>query len=191
MITLLANLVGTGITATAVVMAYFSPGVYHEPEIYKIDMSLSTPVEINDHVSFYKMPMISISEKDLKCLEKNIYYEAGVEDYAGKIAVAQVTWNRVKNGRWGKSICKVVYAKKQFSWTHQNKPAPKGKLWAASKRAAKDFVNGMRVHGLKNSLYYHATWMEQKPSWADHKIEVHEIGQHVFYKPKEKRVASM
>ena len=186
MFTLLANFAGTSLTAAAVAMALFSPGIEYTPEIYKVNMSMSQPIDITEDIGFYKVSPIKISQKDLQCLEKNIYYEAGIEDHAGKIAVAQVTWNRVKNGRWGKSICKVVYARKQFSWTHQNKPAPKGKLWRLSKQAAQDFINGTRILDLKNSLYYHATWMKKKPSWALHKIQVHEIGQHVFYMPKKK-----
>lgn len=129
---------------------------------------------------FYRAEKITVSDKDFECLARNIYYEAGVEDYTGKIAVAQVTWNRVQHGRWGKSICKVVYAKKQFSWTHQNKAAPKGRLWRASRAAARDFVNGVRHYELKASKYYHATWIKA-PVWTKPMTELTVIGQHKFY----------
>ena len=51
---------------------------------------------------------INVSSKDVDCLAKNIYYEAGMEPEEGKVAVAMVTINRVRDGRFGKSVCSVV-----------------------------------------------------------------------------------
>jgi spore germination cell wall hydrolase CwlJ-like protein len=51
---------------------------------------------------------INISSKDIDCLAKNIYYEAGAEPEEGKVAVAMVTINRVRDGRFGKTVCSVV-----------------------------------------------------------------------------------
>lgn len=51
---------------------------------------------------------INISSKDVDCLAKNIYYEAGAEPEEGKVAVAMVTINRVRDGRFGKTVCSVV-----------------------------------------------------------------------------------
>ena len=48
-------------------------------------------------------------EKQLSCLQKNIYFEAAVESTAGKLAVAHVTWNRVTNSKFPNTFCKVVY----------------------------------------------------------------------------------
>ena len=49
-----------------------------------------------------------VNARDLDCLAKNIYYEAASEPEEGKVAVAMVTINRVRDGRFGKSICSVV-----------------------------------------------------------------------------------
>ncbi len=51
---------------------------------------------------------INVSSKDVDCLAKNIYYEAGSEPEEGKVAVAMVTINRVRDGRFGKTVCSVV-----------------------------------------------------------------------------------
>ena len=51
---------------------------------------------------------INISGRDVDCLARNIYYEAGGEPEEGKVAVAMVTINRVRDGRFGNSICSVV-----------------------------------------------------------------------------------
>lgn len=127
---------------------------------------------------------VSLSKKDMDCLAKNIFHEAGVEDRAGKIAIAQVTLNRVKDGRWGKSVCDVVYAKAQFSWTLQKKrrwAKPNGPLWDESVNVAHEFARGHRVKGIEQSVFYHTDYIEQ-PKWAREMKIVHKVGQHIFYK---------
>lgn len=126
---------------------------------------------------------LSVTPKEFHCLVKNIFHESGVESKYGKIAVAQVTLNRLKTGRWGKDICSVVYAKKQFSWTINKKNrdlTPKGKLWEESVEVAKLFVNGKRVSGLENSHFYHTDYI-RRPYWADPSKKVLVVGQHIFY----------
>jgi len=58
---------------------------------------------------------------EIKCLADNIYFEALTESDAGKIAVANVTMNRVKHPAFPNSVCDVVWEPKQFSWTHDGK----------------------------------------------------------------------
>ena len=124
---------------------------------------------------------IKYTQHDLNCLTKNIYYEAGVESTVGKFAVAHVTVNRLKTGYWGNSICAVVYAKKQFSWTLAKKlPKPDSQLWAESEDIARKVLAGHRVRGLTRSLFYHAIYI-QDPHWADTRHEAGQIGNHVFY----------
>ena len=124
---------------------------------------------------------IKYTKHDVECLTKNIYYEARGEDHRGKLAVGNITINRLKTGYWGNSICKVVYAKKQFSWTLAKKlPRPDSKLWAESEEVARKVLDGHRVRGLTKSLYYHAIYIKD-PKWADTEHEVGQIGNHVFY----------
>ena len=52
-----------------------------------------------------------LSDKDIECMAKNIFYEAGSEPTEGKIAVGIVTLNRTQDGRFGKSVCDVVKAR--------------------------------------------------------------------------------
>ena len=124
---------------------------------------------------------VKYTSKDVECLTKNIYYEAGVEGRTGKYAVAHVTVNRLKNGRWGNDVCKVVYAKKQFSWTLQkNLPKPNKELWAESRGVAVAVLNGARVVGLQQSLYYHATYIKP-PKWSNSVEHALTVGRHKFY----------
>ena len=126
---------------------------------------------------------VKLTKQEFECLARNVYHEAGVESAAGKIAVAQVTLNRVKSKKWGKGICDVVYSKAQFSWTLTKKKRwaqPKGKLWEASVEAVKQVEEGTRVQQLMSSLFYHTDYIK-KPNWADPSLVVAKVGQHIFY----------
>lgn len=148
--------------------------------LFRQEMRMDTIEEKLDDIIHVK-ERINYTEKDVECLAKNIYHEARGETLAGKYAVAHITINRLKTGYWGNSICKVVYAKKQFSWTFSNRL---GKFeptqWAESENIARRSLAGYRVRGLANSLFYHATYI-RTPNWADIKNEAATIGNHVFY----------
>lgn len=124
---------------------------------------------------------VLFSSKDVECLTKNIYYEAGVEDSKGKYAVGHITMNRLKTGYWGKDICSVVYAKNQFSWTRLKRlPKPDRQVWDDSLMIAYDILKGYRVTGLERSLFYHADYIRD-PVWADRAHKITQIGRHIFY----------
>jgi spore germination cell wall hydrolase CwlJ-like protein len=136
---------------------------------------------------------LSVNEqvKQLECLAKNIYWEAAQEPFEGKVAVAQVTLNRVEDGRFGKDVCGVVYQKSvvyekiicQFSWVcennHQKFKPVYAKSYAESEEVAKRvYFEKFRLPSLNDALYYHATYV--RPGWKKEKIA--QIGQHIFYK---------
>jgi hypothetical protein len=131
------------------------------------------------HVSSEK---ITITAQERNCLIRNVFYEAGGEPYAGKVAVAQVTWNRVRSGAWGRDLCGVVHAPSQFSWTRdpvkRNRPL-NGDQVAAVREAVDDFLSGVRVSKLDRSMHFHAAYV--RPSWATAEARVKSIGGHVFY----------
>lgn len=52
-----------------------------------------------------------LSDKDVECLARNIFYESGGEPTEGKIAVGMVTVNRAQDPRFGRSVCEVVKAR--------------------------------------------------------------------------------
>ena len=123
---------------------------------------------------------VKATNAELLCLAKNIYYEARGEPIHGKIAVAQVTLNRVTHRtEFQSSICQVVYAKHQFSWTMEQHREPRGEAWLEAKTIAKAVVVGT-VH-LPNfkALYFHN--LTVKPQWNKTKELVAKIGNHIFY----------
>jgi spore germination cell wall hydrolase CwlJ-like protein len=147
--------------------------IRQEVRMDMLEEKIDDIIQVKEHIKYTK--------NDLDCLTRNIYYEAGGENVAGKFAVAHVTINRLKTGYWGNSICRVVYARKQFSWTLAKKlPRPDSKVWAESETVARKVLAGHRVRGLTRSLYYHATYIRD-PKWADSRHEAGQIGNHVFY----------
>ena len=131
-------------------------------------------------------------QKQVECLAKNIYYEAGSESYEGKLAVAQVTLNRVNSGKFPSDICSVVYQKTvdqnmkticQFSWTCMVKElVVRNKYqWEESQLIAKRALTQPVLHDTiaeSNALYFHAVYIN--PGWNKTKV-VKQIGNHIFY----------
>jgi spore germination cell wall hydrolase CwlJ-like protein len=120
---------------------------------------------------------------DIFCLAKNIYHEAGIESDYGKLAVAQVTLNRVRTGRWGKTICDVVMARHQFSWANKHSirwQHPRGPLWQKSKEMANRILKrGLELKNFQHALYYHADYVN--PNWASKRYIIDKIDTHIFY----------
>lgn len=127
---------------------------------------------------------VRFTAKDELCLAKNIFYEAGIEGPDGKYSVAQVTINRLRDGRWGNTICKVVYAKHQFSWTSLKKRAKlTGDAWLESQWVARQVLHeGYRVRQLTNAMWYHNQTV--RPIWARAVARLDQIGRHTFYTEK-------
>jgi spore germination cell wall hydrolase CwlJ-like protein len=147
--------------------------------------------ELRSGVDSMPAGYVSTTEKikQLECLTRNIYWEAASEPFEGKVAVAQVTMNRVAHGKFGDSVCGVIYQKNviyekvicQFSWvcetTHKVRPIHKP-LWQESELVAKKvLLENFRLPSMQNALYYHADYVS--PGWKLPKIE--QIGRHIFY----------
>ena len=62
-----------------------------------------------------------MSDRDVECLARNIFYESGSEPREGKIAVGIVTINRAQDPRFGKSVCEVVRARTVVTKTQEVK----------------------------------------------------------------------
>jgi spore germination cell wall hydrolase CwlJ-like protein len=128
-------------------------------------------------------------QKQLDCLARNIYHEAGYEPFEGKVAVAQVTINRAESSQFPSDICQVVYQKNivyekvlcQFSWYCDSASVKKpmnGPVYTESMEVAKKvLLEGFRLPDLKKALYFHGDYIQ--PGW--NKKPVAKIGRHVFY----------
>jgi spore germination cell wall hydrolase CwlJ-like protein len=128
-------------------------------------------------------------ERQLACLTKNIYHEAGYESFEGKVAVAQVTLNRANSGEFPSDICGVIYQKSviyskvicQFSWYCEQpgrmRPINSEAYNESYAVAKKVLLENFRLDGLRNAMYYHADYIN--PGWGKEKVA--HIGHHIFY----------
>jgi spore germination cell wall hydrolase CwlJ-like protein len=130
--------------------------------------------------------------KQLDCLTRNIYWESATEPFEGKVAVAQVTLNRVASGRFAPDICGVVYQKNvvydrvicQFSWfcdgSSKIRPIYPAHWKESEEVAKKVLLEGFRLPSITNALYFHADYVN--PRWG--KPQVAKFGRHIFYAEK-------
>ena len=126
------------------------------------------------------------AQKEVDCLAQNIYYEAGYEPEQGQVAVALVTLNRVKDGRFADNICSVVKQRVkstcQFSWFCEPKRKANEEVYDRVKKVALYvYANYELIHDVTHgALYYHADYVN--PRWKLTKTV--SIGRHIFYKEK-------
>ena len=131
----------------------------------------------NDVVPIAK-PLQNQTAKDVMCLAYSIYREAGNLAPSAQYAVGQVHINRLLEGSWGDSLCEVVFAKAQFSWTLEKKKV----IWSDKQRFfAREIAEGLvKSLNSKRILHYHANYV--KPKWGKQSKAVAMAGPHIFYK---------
>lgn len=131
--------------------------------------------------------LVQVAEEDLKCMTDNIYYESATEPYAGKLAVATVVMNRVKNAGFPKTVCGVVLQRTkrtcQFSWVCEKRSPPKPHLYDVARKIAVEVLEAnKRLTSLGNAMFFHNQTVY--PTWASSMRRVQRIGGHTFYAPK-------
>ena len=111
-------------------------------------------------------------------MELNLHYEARGEGVHGMVAVAHVTLNRTKSGKFPKSICEVVKQPKQFSWVAQFPNYHSTKVDETAKKLAYDImINNRYSDNTEGALFFHAVSV---PDFRRKFIK--QIGSHKFYK---------
>ena len=126
------------------------------------------------------------SSNELQCMTNNIYFEALGEPKKGKIAVANVTMNRVKSEKYPNSVCGVVYHRGAracaFSWTcdgRGNTPR-RDAMYDESLQIARLALSGALRDVTDGSEFFHADYVN--PRWGRHLTKTKKIGRHIFYK---------
>ncbi len=138
------------------------------------------------------------ADHEIACLAINIYFEAGNQPFAGKLAVGMVTLNRVNSKLFPNTICDVVKQAKtkldhkgdvvpirnqcQFSWYCDGKADdPRDSdTWEEALSLARVLVIAPGFDITEGSLWYHANYVN--PYWAEHLHKVITINAHIFYK---------
>jgi N-acetylmuramoyl-L-alanine amidase len=142
-------------------------------------LGLSTVLSLG--TAIHARPGIQAAKaQDIECLARNIYHEARGEGFRGQIAVAQVTLNRVRNPKFHNTVCGVVYAHRQFSWTlDKSKRVRDKKAWQHSLAIARAVLTQSVQLPHFTATHFHTR--QVKPSWAKHKRVVAVINNHIFY----------
>ena len=164
-------------------------------------MSVETP----DYYKPLDFNRVKYTTADAECLAKNIYFEAGVESTAGKLAVANVTINRTSDKNYPNTICGVVQEgihyynatkdeyfpvrdRCQFSWYCDgllDEPR-EGRTWESAQELAKrvlvNHYDKALIDITDGATHYHANWMETYPSWSKKKKVMASIDRHIFYR---------
>ena len=139
----------------------------------------------------FKNPPADRIPEEVECMAKNIYFEARSEPDQGKIGVALVTLNRVKDPRYPSTVCEVVFQgpmiKKlkrlcQFSWACDGKRdiIRNRKKYKDCLIIASHILNYRRRDITHGATHYHANYVN--PWWAKKLKKTVEIGNHIFYR---------
>ena len=177
---------------TAQVVETWVPGIHKAT----VESGTAEMIPISKHLTTIE-PMID--QNELECMAKNIYFEAAIESTAGKIAVGQVTMNRVRSSHYPDTICKVVYEGKhhsngfpvrdrcQFSWYCDGKgdEPRETPAWRDSVDIAEYIIRTPSLLDITDgATHYHADWMKKFPKWAYQKKKLVKIDTHIFYKKR-------
>ena len=176
---LIASFIGLGVYIQHDGTNYRRP---HKELLGSLDIITPSIAQTKSNLFVIEKDPILYNRKDIQCLAKNIFFEAGTESMLGKIAVGQVTVNRVKIGHWGETVCEVVHAKDQFSWTNKDNLIldRDSRNYKDSVVAAKRVLSERRrLSILRHALFYHADYV--RPRWADRDQKIGQIGTHIFY----------
>jgi Cell Wall Hydrolase len=124
-----------------------------------------------------------------RCLSEVMYYEARGEGTGGEMAIAEVVFHRLRHGKYGHSICSVVYEGAgspgcQFSFTCDGELAQHKAYaaWRASQVLAARILTGEVALGDTTGQATHFHAISVQPDWADDMERTVQIGNHVFYK---------
>lgn len=160
----------------------------------------TVPEEVVEEEVVALPPEPVVDEDQMHCLALNIYHEARGDNFAGQVAVADVTMNRVESSRYPNTICEVVReAKLSEWWLEQGKEVPvrhqcqfswycDGKsdeprdmrAWGQALTVASEVMRGNYPDLTKGAMFYHANYVD--PYWNTSMMHVAYIGEHLFYK---------
>ena len=175
----------------AFVVGWNAYGIYAvKPEVISVEQT----------VTISEPNVVDINQ--MHCLATNIYHEARGESFAGKVAVANVTHNRVDSTKYPNTYCGVVYQaqmyvnwrgnevparhKCQFSWYCDGKsdeiPSFDGDIFQLIYEYAELYLRPdvILIDITDGATHYHADYVF--PEWRKSKTKTVEIGDHIFYR---------
>jgi len=119
-------------------------------------------------------------EMDIVCYASAAYHEGSTKHE--RIAIINTIRNRLNSGRWGNSVCSVVYANGQFIGVTDPTHEPVDeKTYLETKLLVIDTVIFHKyANPVANALYFHDDSMPSKNKWYG-KHKKTKIGRMTFY----------
>jgi len=148
----------------------------------------------------YGRELASLQATERECLALNIYHESRSDNFAGRVAVADVVINRVNSKHFPDTICGVVHqAKTRVNWKGNVVPVRsmchfswycdgmsdepiEDDAWDDAQIIA-EMVQRDGFRGIsEGATHYHATYVS--PNWTSDRgmVPVGRIGLHKFYR---------
>ena len=143
-----------------------------------LSLSLSATLQAKSYPK--QSEMQNLSKQQLECLSLNAYHESKGESDKGMLAVIFTTLNRVKDNRFPKTVCGVVYQKSQHSWTKHNPKIKEKEQYERAKRLAQEVVDGKHKDVSGGALYF--VHVKINRNWLEKLTYTCTIGNHKFFK---------
>lgn len=97
---------------------------------------------------------ISHTAADRECMARAMYFESHRTGDQGMLAVGTVVANRLASGQYGRSVCDVVAAKRQFAPGVMTRQMT-GAAAENARRNADAVLGGKRHPGVKRAMHFH------------------------------------
>jgi len=154
------------------------------PSASDIDVAMPPPPAPSPELSAAWQHILAEHE----CLSEIVYYEAGGAIAGGK-AVAEVVYNRIKDGHFGSSICEIEHQGQgtracQFSFVCNgalNKPR-NPRMWRQAEHLAAMIIGGVErlTNVTQGAIGFHAARV--RVNFGTAMVKTVEIGGNVFYR---------
>jgi spore germination cell wall hydrolase CwlJ-like protein len=120
-------------------------------------------------------------ELDIACYATAVYHEVNTRTLEEKVGVINVIRNRLHSGRWGYSVCSVVYANNQFAVQDESHSPVNERAYLETKLLVIDtIVHNKYANPIANALYFHDDSIPPKKEWFGKQKTKH-IGRMYFY----------
>jgi N-acetylmuramoyl-L-alanine amidase len=162
----------------------FGGGIFEEKVTLVVTQETST-VQPNIDGNYYPL---QYTEQDLFYMTQALYYEAQGEPLECQEMVAHVIMTRVYDWHYLNTVKEVIWADKQFSYTHDGKSEHMNSDpdRYVAEVVARQVLSGASLDTTAGSLYYFNPDLAD-PDWQYDYTFVTKCGNHVFYKRKETR----
>ena len=157
---------------------------------------------LKNNLEFQMYNLTAYDREQITCLAENMYFEALGQPMEGLVAVALVTYNRVKAEEFPDTLCDVIKQANyhnlhgkmvlsinfcQFSWYCDGKEdvITNRREYDRIYDLAREFYisKDFNLDITDGALFYHANYVS--PSWSKTFSKTTEIGDHLFYNPKD------